>query len=106
MERRMNFLDKAKRTADWIVNNQYVSHPDWDMKPCEDFDMNEDMNYGRFVRNYDMTSEKVTHLSTNWISGMTIYGLLMLRDLTGDGKYLESALKGSYYLQGIECNSS
>ncbi len=98
----MNFLDKAKRTANWIVNNQYVSHPDWDVKPCEDFDMNEDMNYGRFVRNYDMTSEKVTHLSTNWISGMTIYGLLMLRDLTGDDKYLESALKGSYYLKALQ----
>jgi rhamnogalacturonyl hydrolase YesR len=101
-EEKMNFLDKAKRTGDWIVNNQYVSHPDWDAKPFEDFDMNEDMNYGRFVRNYDLTAKKVTHLSTNWISGMTIYGLLMLRGLTGDDKYLESSLKGSYYLKALQ----
>lgn len=98
----MSFLDKAKRTGDWIVNNQYVTNPDWDVKPYEDFDMNEDMNYGRFVRNYVLTTGKVTHLSTNWISGMTIYGLLMLRDLTGDDKYLESAIKGSYYLKALQ----
>ena len=95
-------LDKARRTADWICHNQYVSHPDWMAESREGFDMNEDMNFGRFTRNYSLSKRKIVHLSSNWISGMTIYGLTLLNDFFNEKRYLQAAVKGSWYLRCLQ----
>ena len=98
----MNYLEKAELTAAWICRNQYRAAKDWEAKPYKQFDMNEDMNFGRFVRNYNITAGRITHLSTNWLSGMTLHGLLALYDYFGRDDYLKAALDGSHYLKCLQ----
>ncbi len=91
MEINMNFLDKAKRTADWIVKNQYVSHPDWDAKPYEDFDMNEDMNWTVSRQNPETGGFGTMELSVS--SCVAALNCLNLHLITGDSKFLSCGYK-------------
>jgi rhamnogalacturonyl hydrolase YesR len=97
-----SYMNRARRTAEWICRNQYVSDDRWQAVPREPFDMNEDMNYGRFVRNYSLARREIVHLSTNWISGMTIHGLLALHDYFGEETYLQAACRGASYLKALQ----
>lgn len=95
-------LDRAKGCADWIVRNQYDAACDWRAAKDGPFDMTEDMNHGRFVRNLSITDRRIRHLSTNWLTGMTMYGLLALNDYLDRPEYLQSANKASYYLRALQ----
>ncbi len=94
----MNFYEKAHQPAEWICNNQHDHSAECVPDKNDELNMVEDMNYGRFVRNYNITERKIIHYSTNWISGMTIYGLLLLHDYFKVERYKDAAIKGSFYL--------
>ncbi len=98
----MDFLLQARKTAEWVCHNQHVYSEECVPGEHEIFCMMEDMNYGRFVRNYSIPERRILHFSTNWISGMTIYGLAALYDYFKDEKYLDTAIKGSYYLHALQ----
>lgn len=98
----LSYIAKAVRSADWIVRNQYDALSDWHAAKDGPFDMAEDMNHGRFVRNFSLRDRKIHHLSTNWLTGMTLYGLLALNDYLDKPEYLRSANRASYYLRALQ----
>lgn len=98
----MNYFRNACRTASWICANQHEHSAECSPGTHELYDMTEDMNHGRYVRNYSLSEGRILHYSTNWISGMTIYGLAMLYDYFKEERYLESAVTGSVYLCALQ----
>ncbi len=62
------------------------------------------MNFGRFIRNYSVSQQKILLLSSNWVSGMTIYALLMLHDYLKEEnpQYPQAAEDGSWYLKCLQ----
>ena len=91
----MTDLNYAIRTGAWLVNNQVreVQH----VNPCS-------MDVGRFPINMHIQEHKIVDgfLSTNWFTGMSIYALLMLRDLNGEPRWLESAELAGNYLRCLQ----
>ena len=98
----MNYFEKAHRTAKWICNNQHIHSTECVPDKNDVLNMVEDMNFGRFVRNYKISERRIVHYSTNWISGMTIYGLAMLYDYFKEKPYLKAAVDGSFYLCALQ----
>jgi rhamnogalacturonyl hydrolase YesR len=98
----MNYFDKAHRTARWICDNQHVNSAECVPDKNDVLNMVEDMNFGRFVRNYKISERRVVHYSTNWISGMTIYGLALLYDYFKEERYFEAGFNGSFYLCALQ----
>lgn len=94
----MNYFENAHRTANWICVNQHKHSDECVPDKNDTLNMVEDMNFGRFVRNYKISERRIVHYSTNWISGMTIYGLALLSDYFNEKRYLEAAVDGSFYL--------
>ena len=96
----INAVQQAVKTADWICRNQVKNNvdPETNNRACVD------MNFGRFVRNYSVSQQKTLLLSSNWISGMTIYALLMLHDYLDkkESKYLQAAEDGAWYLKCLQ----
>jgi hypothetical protein len=90
----VDYIQKAKDAALWLVNTQLKAP----MYPASS-----DLNIGRYVRNYDVDKGKITALSTNWMSGMTIYSLCMMYDYTIDETYRLSAEMGVYYIKSLQC---
>jgi rhamnogalacturonyl hydrolase YesR len=93
-----NFKQLADNTAEWICNNQIrnIIDPETTDANCGD------MNFGRFVRNYSISQERILYLSSNWVTGMTSYGLLLMNDYTGEKKYLGAAENSMNYLSSLQ----
>lgn len=94
----MKSLDYAKKVADWMCRTQVVNL----INPESNNIANADMNFGRFIRNYNTTSRKIELLSTNWVSGMSVYALLAAYDYAKDPKYLQAAVNGGHYIKALQ----
>ncbi len=93
-----DFKQLAVNTAEWICRNQIrnLVNPDSNDENCGD------MNFGRFVRNYSISQDKILYLSSNWVTGMTAYGLLLLNDYISESKYQDAAVNSAYYLAALQ----
>ncbi len=94
----VDFKQLAVNTADWICRNQISNFAN----PDSNDENNGDMNFGRFVRNYSISQNKILYLSSNWVTGMTAYGLLMMHDYTAETSYLDAAVNSTYYLTALQ----
>jgi len=88
-------LSYAIRTGNWLIHNQVKEVPH--VNPTS-------MDVGRFPVNMHIHEHKIVDgfLSTNWFTGMSIYALLMLRDLTGEQRWLESAELAGNYIRALQ----
>jgi hypothetical protein len=81
-------LDRAIAAADWIRNGQVLDPASMDL--------------GRFVRNYSIGRRQVEDLGSNWYSGLSMFALLLLRDLDHDRDYLAAAGRATHYLRILQ----
>lgn len=84
----LSHLDRALAAADWIRNGQ-VRNP-------------ATLDHGRFVRNFAVGRQVVEDLSSNWYTGLSMYALLLLRDLGHDRGYLATAERAMGYLRILQ----
>lgn len=87
-ELRMEFFDGAVRVADWMVNNQVTN--------------GYDANHGRFPFTVNSREMKIESYSSNWMTGVSVMGMLMMYHRTGDVKYLEAAKRGGEYIKTLQ----
>jgi hypothetical protein len=84
------YLTRAKKLADWLVNNQVTGGGD--------------ANRGRYVNMIEVKPSRFgePHYTTNWTTGMTVIAMLMAGKRTGEKKYFESAALGCEYLKSLQ----
>ncbi len=88
------YLTRAKKLADWFVNNQVTSESD--------------ANRGRYVNMAEVKPSRIgePRLTTNWTTGMAAIAMLMAWKRTGEKRYLQSAALGCEYLKSLQVMDS
>ena len=91
----MTNRDYAIRTGSWLLNNQIQ-----EVQGLNPFSL----DIGRFPVNVHIHTHKKVDglLSTNWMTGMAVYALTMLYDLTKDRRWVESAEAAGNYLRCLQ----
>jgi len=91
----MNNLDFARHTGEWFLNNQIK-----EIQGLNPFSL----DIGRFPVNVHIHTHEIVDglLGTNWMTGMAVYALTMLYDLTGEQRWVESAEAAGNYLRCLQ----
>ena len=91
----MSDLKYAIRTGNWFLNNQVK-----EVQGVNPFSL----DIGRFPMNVDINDHSMVDglLGSNWMTGMAVYALTMLHDLTGDQVWVDSAEAAGNYLRCLQ----
>ena len=88
------FTRAGLAAAEWFVNSQCrMQKPYWDA------------NHGRFIYNRYLPDGR-TVLGLNWTQARGIFVLLAAWELTGERRFLESALLGAEYIKALQIYDS
>jgi len=91
----MSDLDFARRSGEWFLNNQIK-----EVQGLNPFSL----DIGRFPVNVHIHTHEIVDglLGTNWMTGMAVYALTMLYDLTGEQRWVDSAEAAGNYLRCLQ----
>jgi len=91
----MSDLNYAIRTGEWLLNNQIK-----EIQGVNPFSL----DIGRFPVNVHIHDHTTVDglLSINWMTGMAVYALTMLQDLTGEQRWVDAAEAAGNYLRCLQ----